>query len=267
MSVLGDAAADRAPTGRGAPLETMSAPATRADWAPSPHGFASNADAPGGDDPIRRRAFAAAARHSRLVRFLRLATPAAALLSVAALIGFAVFDPFRREVDGLSVSELSVDGSKIVMNHPRLTGTRRDGRAYVVNAAKAIQDVAHPTSVELREIDGDVTMADDSRLKVSAVVGLYDSVRQFLKLSQDVHLRSPNYDVTLSTADIDFKSGLYRSDEPVTVVTNNGATIHADSAEARDNGAELTFAGHVRSTFPGEAVAAPSLSNLKGAAP
>jgi lipopolysaccharide export system protein LptC len=177
-----------------------------------------------------------------------------------------MFDPFRREIGGLTVGELSVDGSKIVMSHPRLTGARKDGRAYVVNAAKAIQDVAHPTTVELREIDGDVAMADDSRMRISAAVGYYDNVRQFLKLTQDVHLRSPSYDVTLAAADIDFKSGVYRSDQPVTVVTDNGATIHADSAEARDNGAELTFVGHVRSTFVGEAVTAPALGDLKGAA-
>jgi len=252
---------------RGAPKETMSAPATRADWAGPRRKFASDATAPIGRDPIRRRAFVAAERHSRLVRFLRVATPTSALLAVAALTFFAMFDPFRGGIAGLSVGALSVDGSKIVMSHPRLTGSRMDGRAYVVNAVKAIQDVAHPTTVELREIDGDIALADNSRMRVSAAVGLYDSVNQFLKLTQDVHLRSPSYDVTLSTADIDFKSGVYRSDQPVTVVTNDGATIHADSAEARGSGAELTFAGHVRSTFVSETAAAPSLADLKGAAP
>jgi lipopolysaccharide export system protein LptC len=245
----------------------MSAPATRADWAAPRRKFASDATSPLDRDPIRRRAFAAAERHSRLVRFMRIATPTAALLAVATLTFFAVFDPFRREIGGLTVGELSVDGSKIVMSHPRLTGARKDGRAYVVNAVKAIQDVEHPTTVELKEIDGDIAMADDSRMRVNAATGLYDSVRQFLKLTQDVHLRSPSYDVTLATADIDFKSGVYRSDQPVTVVTGNGATIHADSAEARDNGAELTFIGHVRSTFAGETVAAPALGDLNGAAP
>ena len=235
----------------------MSAPATRADWSAPRRRFASDATSPLGLDPIRRRAFTAAQRHSRLVRFLRIATPTAALLAVAAMIFFAMFDPFRRGIGGLTVGELSVDGSKIVMSHPRLTGARKDGRPYVVNAVKAIQDVAHPTMVELREIDGDVAMADDSRMRVS----------QFLKLTQDVHLRSPSYDVTLASADIDFKTGVYRSDQPVTVVTGNGATIRADSAEARDSGAELTFTGHVRSTFVGEAVAAPALGDLKGAAP
>jgi lipopolysaccharide export system protein LptC len=248
-------------------METMSAPATRADWAAPRLEFASDATSPYGRDPVRRRAFAAAKRHSRLVRFMRVATPAAALLAVATLIVFAVLDPFRREIGGLSVGELSVDGSKIVMSHPRLTGTRKDGRAYVVNAAKAIQDVAHPSSVELREIDGDVAMADDSRMRINAAVGLYDNVRQFLKLTQDVHLRSPSYDITLAAADIDFKTGVYRSDQPVSVVTSNGATIQADSAEARDNGAELTFIGHVRSTFVGETVAAPASGDLKGTAP
>jgi lipopolysaccharide export system protein LptC len=262
--MLGDAAADRSLFRRGAPKETMSAPATRADWAAPRLRFASDATSPLGRDPVRRRAFAAAERHSRLVR---VATPAAALLAVATLIVFAMFDPFRREIGGLSVGEFSVDGSKIVMSHPRLTGTRRDGRAYVVNAAKAIQDVAHPATVELSQIDGDVVMADDSRMRISAVVGVYDNVSQFLKLTQDVHLRSPSYDVMLAAADIDFKSGVYRSDQPLTVVTSNGATIHADSAEARDNGDELAFTGHVRSTFAGETIAAPALGVSKGAAP
>jgi lipopolysaccharide export system protein LptC len=248
-------------------METMSAPATRADWAAPRRRFASDATSPLGRDPVRRRAFAAAERHSRLVRFMRIATPTAALLAVATLIFFAMFDPFRREIGGLTVGELSVDGTKIVMSRPRLTGARKDGRAYVVNAAKAIQDVAHPATVELKEIDGDVAMADDSRMRISAAAGLYDNVRQFLKLTQDVHLHSPSYDVTCAAANIDFKSGVYSSDQPVTVVTGNGATIHADSAEARDNGAELTFVGHVRSTFAGDAVATPALADLKGAPP
>ncbi len=265
--MLGDAAADRSLFRRGALMETMSAPATRADWAAPRLKVAPDATAPLGRDPVRRRAFAAAERHSRLVRFMRIATPTAVVLAVAALTFFAVFDPFRREIGGLTIGELSVDGSKIVMSHPRLTGTRKDGRTYVVNAAKAIQDVAHPATVELREIDGDVAMADDSRMRINAVVGFYDNVHQLLKLMQNVHLRSPSYDVTLAAADIDFKSGVYRSDQPVTVVTNGGATIRADSAEARDNGGELTFTGHVRSTFAGETIAPPAPGDLKGTAP
>src|SRR5579863_4827550 len=243
----------------------MSAPATRADWAAPRRGFGRDAPSPLSDDDRRRRAFVAAARHSRLVRILRFVAPTAALLAIAAMILFALFNPFRRQVGDLSVGDLSVDGTKIVMNHPRLTGARRDGQGYVVNAARAIQDITHPATVELKEIDGDVAMADNSRLRITAATGVYDSVRQLLTLSQNVHLRSPNYDVTLSSADVDFKGGLYNTNEPVSVVTDNGATIRADSASARDNGGELTFVGHVHSTFAGDA-SAPSLSDLKGPA-
>jgi lipopolysaccharide export system protein LptC len=245
--------------------ETMSAPATRADWAPPRRRFAVDATTPSDREESRRRAFVVATRHSRLVRVLRLATPTLTLLTIAAMILFALLNPFRRQIGDLTVGELSVNGTKIVMNHPRLTGSRRDGRGYVINAVKAIQDVVHPATVELKEIDGDIATADDSRLKITAASGVYDNVGQSLKLSQDVHLRSPSYDVTLSSADIDFKSGVYRSDQPVSVVTDNGATIHSDSAQASDNGGELTFVGHVHSTFAGD-TGAPSLGDLKGPA-
>ncbi len=243
----------------------MSAPATRADWAAPRRRFAIDAYPPADREESRRRAFVVATRHSRLVRILRVATPTLTLLAIAAMVLFALFNPLRRQVGDLTVGELSVNGTKIVMNHPRLTGSKRDGRGYVINAVKAIQDVLHPATVELRDIDGDIATADDSRMKITAASGVYDNVGQSLTLSQDVHLRSPSYDVTLSSADIDFKSGLYRSNQPVSVVTDSGATIHADSAEARDNGGELTFTGHVHSTFAGD-TGAPSLSDMKGPA-
>jgi lipopolysaccharide export system protein LptC len=243
----------------------MSAPATRADWAAPRRRFAIDAYPPADREESRRRAFVVATRHSRLVRFLRVATPTLTLLAIAAMVLFALFNPLRRQIGDLTVGELSVNGTKIVMNHPRLTGSKRDGRGYVINAVKAIQDVLHPATVELRDIDGDIATADDSRMKITAASGVYDNVGQSLTLSHDVHLRSPSYDVTLSSADIDFKSGLYRSNQPVSVVTDNGATIHADSAEARDNGGELTFTGHVHSTFAGD-TGAPSLGDMKGPA-
>ena len=158
----------------------MSAPASRADWAAQGRRFAASLPSPVGRDEARLRAFAAARRHSRLVRFLRVAAPASVVVVVAALIVGAVFDPFRAKIGGLSIGELSVDGVKVTMGRPKLTGFRRDGRAYVVNAAKAIQDVTRPTVVELREVDGDLGMADNGSLHITAAVGFYDSASQSL---------------------------------------------------------------------------------------
>ncbi len=52
--------------------------------------------------------------------------------------------PRQDRPDCRSASSAST-ASKITMGRPKLTGFRRDGRAYVVNAAKAIQDVTRPT--------------------------------------------------------------------------------------------------------------------------
>ena len=213
------------------------------------------------------RAFVAARRHSRLVRFLRVAAPVGLFVGVAALIVGALFHPFRAKMAELSIGEVSVDGAKITMGRPKLTGFRRDGRAYVVNAAKAIQDVTRPTLVELRGVDGDLGMGDDGLLHIAAAVGLYDTASQSLDLSQDVRIHSSDYDVKLRSATIDFKTGVYRSAEPVTVVTTNGTTISADSALARDNGEELTFSGHVRSTFSSEGRAGAAPAEMKGTNP
>jgi lipopolysaccharide export system protein LptC len=213
------------------------------------------------------RAFATAQRHSRLVRFVRVAAPIGVVVGVAALIVGALFHPFRAKTAQLSIGEISVDGAKITMGRPKLTGFRRDGRAYVFSAAKAIQDVTRPTLVELHGVDGDLGMGDNGSLHIAAAVGLYDTANQSLELSQDVHIRNADYDVTLRSATIDFKAGVYRSNEPVTVATANGATIAADSASARDNGEELTFSGHVRSTFSSEARADAAPADMKGTNP
>jgi len=245
----------------------MSAPASRADWAAQGRGFAASLPASVGRDEARLRAFAAARRHSRLVRFLRLAAPAGVAIGAAALVLGALVNPFRAPTGSVTISDLAVDGLKITMGKPKLTGVRRDGRAYVVNAAKAIQDVSHPTLVELRDIDGDLGMADNGTLHISAATGFYDSVRQSLDLSQDVRIHSTSYDVRLSSANVDFKGGVYRSDQPVTLVTTNGTTIAADTAVARDNGGELTFAGHVRSLFKTEDSAQGDAAEMKGTKP
>jgi lipopolysaccharide export system protein LptC len=213
------------------------------------------------------RAFEAARRHSRLVRFLRVAAPIGLCVGAAALIVGALVHPFRARTAELSLGALTVDGAKITMGRPKLTGFRRDGRAYVVNAAKAIQDVTRPNLVELHGVDGDLGMGDDGSLHIAAAVGLYDTASQSLDLSQDVRIHNSDYDVQLRSATIDFKSGVYRSDEPVTLVMTNGATIAADSAVARDNGEELTFSGHVRSTFSSEGRAGAAPAEMKGTNP
>jgi lipopolysaccharide export system protein LptC len=215
----------------------------------------------------RAGAFAAAARHSAHVRFLRVALLGGAIGTVAVLVCIALFDPFGRLAGGVSISGIGVDGTKVTMERPRLAGFRKDGRPYLVNAQQAIQDALHPTMVELHEIDADIALAEGGLAHMTAHTGFYDSSKEHMDVTDDVHLKSPQYDLWLKSVSIDFNSGQYVSKEPVTIVTNTGTTLVGDAISAIDNGKELTLEGHVKTTIPPASAAAETQAQMKDANP
>jgi lipopolysaccharide export system protein LptC len=196
--------------------------------------------------PDRQRAFALARRRSARVRFLRRAILIGGLGSVAAMAVIAIFDPFSARIGSFNFSALSLDGTKITMARPKLAGFRADGQPFSVTAEKALQDIKNPTMVELRKLTGDIGLAGGEMTHVSADAGLFDSVREHMQLSDNVRIGNAHFEVRLRKADIDFKTGVYQSDEPVEVHVGEGTTIVGDRASARDNGEEFTFEGHVR---------------------
>ena len=78
--------------------------------------------------------FAIAARHSRIVRVLRIAVPAAVILSMAAIVMVSIFNPFRMLLPKLplDMGNLVVSGTKITMESPHLAGYTPDRRPYEV---------------------------------------------------------------------------------------------------------------------------------------
>jgi lipopolysaccharide export system protein LptC len=196
--------------------------------------------------PDREKAFAHARRRSARVRFLRWAILAGGLGSVAAMVGIAIFDPFAAKIGSLNFSALSLDGTKIAMARPKLAGFRADGQPFSMTAEKALQDIKNPTVVELQKVTGEIGMSDGEMTHVTADAGVYDSGGQHMQLSNNVQIGSKRFQVRLQKADIDFKTGVYQSDEPVEVHVGEGTTIFGDRATARNNGQEFTFEGHVR---------------------
>src|SRR5918994_675638 len=107
----------------------------------------------------RSRAFARARNHSRRVRFFKRAIPLGATLGVVA-IGLATwFNPFRN-IEGLTVGPVSVSGTHVTMESPRLTGFRNDSRPYEVTASSALQDVRRPNIVELKDLRARIVTDD-----------------------------------------------------------------------------------------------------------
>ena len=197
----------------------------------------------------RSRAFKAAGRHSSRVRWLRRGILLGSGVAVLALVVIAFFDPFGKIPGKISISSATLNGSRITMEQPKLAGFRNDGRPYEVRATRGIQDVRSPNIVELEDIEARVTMQDSGVVRLVAPQGVYDSQKDFMRFSRTVHITSESgYDARLQTADADFKTGNVVSKDPVTVATKN-ATIAADRLAIAQNGAVITFEGHVTSTL------------------
>jgi lipopolysaccharide export system protein LptC len=174
--------------------------------------------------------FAIAARHSRIVRVLRVAVPAAVVLSMAAIILVSIFNPFRMLLPKLPIEmdNLVVSGTKITMESPHMSGYTPDQRPYEVWAKTATQDVTDPDHVDLRTLRAKLLMEDQSTVTLDALNGLMDNKQQLLDLHKDIYLQtSTGYEAWLSQAFVDMAKGTVTSDEHVDVKWADG-TVSSD---------------------------------------
>jgi lipopolysaccharide export system protein LptC len=201
----------------------------------------------------RSRAFARARRHSRLVRLGKVAIPLGALAGGAAIVVFAFFNPFR-QVEGLTVGPVSVSGTQVTMEMPKLTGFKNDNRPYEVTATAALQDVRRPNLVELQNLRARIiTDEQGNAARLEATTGILDTQKEQMELRHEVKVRTDSgQDMALRSAFVDFKAGTVVSNEPVTVTLANGV-IEATGLEVQENGKVLRFKGRVRTLFEGPA--------------
>lgn len=214
----------------------------------------------------RKGLFVAARRRSGRVRVLRRTLLVGAVGVVVAMVAIAVFDPFGPKSNSLTFSKVTLDGTKVAMAKPRLAGFRNDGAPYVLTAEQALQDVKHPTIAELQHLVGDMGTTGGETTRLTADAGVYDSTAEHMRMSGNVKIDSARFDVRLRSVDIDFKTGVYRTDEPVEVHLGGGTTVFADRATARNNGQELIFEGRVRTTVVPQGDA-PAQAQTKGTNP
>ena len=191
--------------------------------------------------------FAAAARHSRMVRVLRVAVPTVVVVAMAAIVAVSVFNPFRMLLPKLPVDmgNLVVSGTKITMESPHLAGFSTDQRPYELWAKAATQDLTDPDHVELSVLRTKVMMEDKSTVTMDARTGYYDSKQQLLDLRKDIFLQSSTgYEAKLTQAHVDINKGTVTSDEHVDVKLLNG-TLSADRLRILNSGEVVRFEGNV----------------------
>jgi lipopolysaccharide export system protein LptC len=190
--------------------------------------------------------FATAARHSRLVRILRIAVPAAVILSMTTIVFISVVNPFRILASKLPPMEnLVVSGTKITMESPHLSGFSPDQRPYELWAKTATQDVTDPDHVDLSTLRAKVLMEDQTTVTMDARTGQFDTKSQLLDLRKDVFLQSSTgYEARLTSALVDIANGTVTSDEPVDVKLLNG-TLRSDRIRVKEKGDVVLFEGNV----------------------
>jgi lipopolysaccharide export system protein LptC len=191
--------------------------------------------------------FAMAARHSRMVRALRVAVPAAVLVAIAVVVGVSVFNPFRMLMPKLPIDtgNLLVSGTKITMESPHLAGYTPDQRPYELWAITATQDLTDPDHVDLNKLRTKVVMEDGSTAWLDARTGKFDNKQQTLDLHKDIFMQTTNgYEVRLSQAFVDMAKNTVTSDEHVDVKMTNG-TVSSDRLRVYGGGEVVRFEGNV----------------------
>jgi len=208
----------------------------------------------GRNGPGRGGAFAKAQRHSLRVRLLKFVIPAGALVAGALLVAATMFKPFG-DIAGLSLGTVSLSGTKIAMENPRLTGFRKDNRPYEVTAKAAFQDVRKPGLIELKDVNARLaTDAAGTSATLVSASALFDTTKELLDLAQDIRITtSRGEEVLLRSASVDIKGGTVVSREPVKITTQNG-TIEAEGVQVSDSGRTISFQGRVRTQFSRAAI-------------
>lgn len=187
-----------------------------------------------------------AQRHTRRVRWLRIVLPAVAGTGLLLVALFLLFDPLRvyRQLP-VQFSNISIEGNRITMEAPRLTGFTRDKKPYNVTAASAVQDLTQPNIVELHDINGSVDQATRGGTEVRAKAGVYDIKAENLQLHGGIEIHSESgYHVYLNDAFIEIRKGRMTTKNPVNATFPDG-TLQAARAEIQEHGAVVVFEGGV----------------------
>lgn len=208
---------------------------------------AAAADAGSWDASRRTAAFAAARRHTRLVRFLRKILPVSC---VAALVWIVV--PARMSVpEGLdfSIARTTISNGAVVMHEPRLTGYDQQNRSYRVSAETASQKLTRPDQVELSKVVAEIQAPDRGEITIQAGAGSLDNSENRLTLQDGVEVESADgYRILLQDVEVHFKEQRLASEAPVTIIYDEGQTS-GDRLLVTDGGKLVVLEGRVRTTY------------------
>lgn len=201
--------------------------------------------------------FARAQRHSARVRWIRRLLPVSIIGAVVVMAVLGILSKLKLSIDlPFDIGHLTLSGSRLTMEQPKLSGFTDDNRGYRVTARTASQDLNRPDIIELADVEARLEMADNGWASVMARTGSFDTKRQLISLGNGVDLAMKGgYGGHLKDADVDVKAGTISTEHPVEFTYLDGKLV-ADTLVVSDRGAKALFQGNVQLDF--------RLTNLPG---
>lgn len=198
---------------------------------------------------VRHDAFREAYRHSSRVKLMRRMIPVAAAAGVVLVIGVSLVQRFTQFGLPISMAGLSMSGSRIAMESPRLSGFTTDNRPYRVSAQRAEQDIRKLTIVELSGIAAEVGLADGATATLRASRGVMDTQGGQVEMFDRIHVQTTSgYRGQTTHALIDTRAGTLVSNAPVDLSSPNGK-MRSDRMQIADRGKTFVFEGNVVGDF------------------
>ncbi len=203
---------------------------------------------PAVDDSLPER-FRRVYRHSRRVRLLRKLVPASIALAAVGSLAVSLLAPLAQIHLPFNAGKLSMNGTILTMETPRLSGYTRNSNAYRVVAAEARQDLAQSNIVEMKTVRAEFETANGGITRINAAEGTADTSGNKLQGRGGIEVvTSTGFHGFTEAADVDSKNGSVSSRGPVSIETPTGH-IDADHMDILDEGTVFLFSGQVRGYF------------------
>jgi len=170
----------------------------------------------------RARAFAAAQRHGRLVRLLRIGFPLAAggiLLTYLLVVAAS----WHLNSAKFKVSGVEITADDLTMKDPSFFDVTNDGR-YEVRARRAVVAFNQNAPIKLIDVSGDLLQTGGVATKLKSKHGLFDKSKGELELFDGIEIDASNgFMARLSRATIYSKESRVVSQHPVSANTPTGS--------------------------------------------
>jgi len=194
--------------------------------------------------PILADAYTVAARHSRLVRRLKILLPLVAVLIGAIFVAVSVVRAFLPE--NLQIENATIENGKILMQNPAISGRNKQDISYSMKAVRALQDIANPDIITLETIHAEMPVNDKLIATVEATSGIYDRGGNTLNMNAPFSISMNNGVVAdFQKAYLDINAGEMKTEKPI-AISMNGGSIVAQSLRMTDKGRIVTFEGMVK---------------------